>query len=71
MTLEALRLPSLALWWDEGVFSDPMGAVTRGKPQMSSQLAAQAPLFISAGKGLGKPRLLPLPSHIRAKANSD
>lgn len=71
MTLEALAQPLLALWWDEGVCSDPMGAMTNGKPQLSSQQAAQTPLFISVGKGLGKPCLLFLPSHITAKADSD
>lgn len=42
----------LGLWWDEGVFSDPMGAVTNGKSQMPSQLAAHPPLSSQQGKGL-------------------
>lgn len=50
--LEVLAQPFLALWWDEGVFSDPMGAVTNGKPQMPSQLAAHPPLSSQQGKSL-------------------
>lgn len=71
MTLEALARPLSALWWDEGVFSDPMGAMTNAKAQLSAQLAAQPPLFISVGKGLGEPCLLFLSSRIRAKADND
>lgn len=52
LTLEALAQPFLALWWDEGVSSDPMGAVTKQKPQMPSQLAAHPPLSSQRGEGL-------------------